>query len=74
MSDAVVVTAEDNIEDSTIELKITSIMSSIVQQCSSKIFQVYISKHVQEVENQEKKSYRNSTILGNNRFPIRSYH
>jgi len=42
ISDDVVTSTPDHIEDDTIELKLTSIMSSIVQQCSNKIFQVCI--------------------------------
>ncbi|CAF3884238.1 unnamed protein product [Rotaria sordida] len=44
VSDDVIEITEDNIEDNTIELKLISIISSIVQQCSSKIFQIIREK------------------------------
>ncbi len=43
MSDAVVVITKINLEDHVTELALTSMMFGIVQQCSSKIFQVYKS-------------------------------
>jgi len=42
VSDDAAVTTENNIEDNTIESKLISIMLSIVEQCSNKIFQVCI--------------------------------
>jgi len=42
MSDAVEMNVDADILDETIQMKLTSIMFNIVQQCSSKIFQVYI--------------------------------
>jgi hypothetical protein len=40
MSDAVVVISKINVEDHVTELAFTSMMFGIVQQCSSRIFQV----------------------------------
>jgi hypothetical protein len=42
MSDAVDMNVDANILDQSIRWKLTLIMFNIVQQCSSKIFQVYI--------------------------------
>ncbi len=42
MSDAVVVISKINLEDHVTELALTSMMFGIVQQCSSKIFQVHL--------------------------------
>ncbi|CAF1001262.1 unnamed protein product [Rotaria sordida] len=44
MSDAAVIIDEANMEDTTLESKLTSIMANIVQQCSSKIFQIIREK------------------------------
>ncbi|CAF3730398.1 unnamed protein product [Rotaria sp. Silwood1] len=43
-SDATVTNDEANMEDSTLESKLTSIMTNIVQQCSSKIFRMIREK------------------------------
>ncbi len=42
MSDAVEMNLDADILDGTIQWKLTSIVFKIVQQCSSKIFQVHI--------------------------------
>ncbi|CAF0766600.1 unnamed protein product [Rotaria sordida] len=44
MSDAAVIIDEANMEDTTLESKLRSIMANIVQQCSSKIFQIIREK------------------------------
>jgi hypothetical protein len=42
ISDAVEMNVDDDILDGSIRLKLILIVFNIVQQCSSKIFQVYI--------------------------------
>ncbi len=42
MSDAVEMNVDADILDANIQMKLTSIVFNIVQQCSSKIFQVHI--------------------------------
>ncbi len=43
MSDAVVITHDSKMEDHQIGLELTSMISSIVQQCSKKIFHVSLT-------------------------------
>jgi hypothetical protein len=46
ISDAVTIDTDFDLNDIIIELKLASIMSRIVQNCSNKIFQVGISLHM----------------------------